>query len=271
MKIVIFGLSKSGTTALFYKIKESLPPDTCLLFEPRRFTPQVSDHVLAKVLPFKLTDPPEVESFGCFEKQILIVRDPRDRLISKLLYSVYDSRFVNQDRKVKSFIESLRRKEADSQSVSVQQLLETFAKLNGEEFSLAGWSRDYRQHSIQIPMEFHDQRPSLSLFRYEDLIDQRLEALEEFLGLKLKQGEVSVEPGFERVTRTKSYGNWRDWFTANDVAWLHPLLEPYLQRYYPEADWTLAPTPLIHSAHSSEYVARIVNERRRLSNVRPFE
>lgn len=40
MKIVIFGLAKSGTTALFYKIKNSLPPDTVCLFEPRSFDPR---------------------------------------------------------------------------------------------------------------------------------------------------------------------------------------------------------------------------------------
>jgi hypothetical protein len=37
MTIVIFGIARSGTSALFYKIKHALPPDTVCLFEPRSF------------------------------------------------------------------------------------------------------------------------------------------------------------------------------------------------------------------------------------------
>lgn len=84
MKIVIFGLAKSGTTALFYKIKNSLPPDTVCLFEPRSFDPRAvkkkriksllshrrEPDVLAKVLPFRPHDPADVDSFSHFERLI---------------------------------------------------------------------------------------------------------------------------------------------------------------------------------------------------------
>ena len=99
MKIVIYWLAKSGTMALFYKLKNSLPPDLICLFEPRSFAPSVlkqrgfrallgrrrEPDVLAKVLPFRPAAPADVDSFSAFDKQILLVRDPRDRLISRLL------------------------------------------------------------------------------------------------------------------------------------------------------------------------------------------
>ena len=128
MRIVIFGLAKSGTTALFYILKSALPPSTLCLFEPRSFNARTldrnqfvrflkeSDHdVLAKVLPFRPHDPGDAESFSDFEKQILIVRDPRDRLISRLLYGIYHSNFYHDNREVTAFLEILY-KESESSS-----------------------------------------------------------------------------------------------------------------------------------------------------------
>jgi hypothetical protein len=58
MKIVIFGLAKSGTTALFYKIKNSLPPDTVCLFEPRSFDPRALKKKTIKSLFARRNEPP---------------------------------------------------------------------------------------------------------------------------------------------------------------------------------------------------------------------
>jgi hypothetical protein len=144
MKIVIFGLAKSGTTAVFYKIKNSLPPDTVCLFEPQSFDPGAvrkkgiksllsrrrERDVLAKVLPFRPHCSADVDGFSHFERPILIVRDPRDRLISRLLYGVYNSDFCQYDDKVKAFLEVLEQKETDPSSVPLKTLLATFAGLN---------------------------------------------------------------------------------------------------------------------------------------------
>jgi len=73
MKLVIFGLSKSGTTALFYRLKDSLRGGTVCLFEPQAFGSRAIEakgvrgflatrlrrkqpDVLAKVLPFRHKD-----------------------------------------------------------------------------------------------------------------------------------------------------------------------------------------------------------------------
>lgn len=275
MKTVIFGLARSGTTALFYKLKNSLPPRTVCLFEPRRFDPRAvraggitsllargrGADVLAKVLPFRPDDPADADSFSHFDRQILIVRDPRDRLISRLLYGVYHSDFGRHDDKVKSFIEVLERKQAEPGSVPLIDLLAAFAGLNGESFDLDAWAAAHRRHAIKKPLDFHDAREGLFLFRYEEMVDRRFAGLEEYLGVALK-GEASVAAEFSRVTRTKSYGGWRDWLTARDVEYLRPLLRPFLDRYYPEADWELRPSPSIPAEDGSLYVERIVNDRR---------
>lgn len=275
MKIVIFGLAKSGTTALFYILKRALPSHTVCMFEPPSFhagavrrkpirsflkgSPE--PNVLAKVLPFRPNDPADADSFCHFEKQILIVRDPRDRIISRLLYGIYDSNFFDDDRKVTTFLEMLRQKESDSSSVSVKDLLVAFATLNSESFSFDDWASSYRQNSIDKPLHFHEEHAGIFLYKYEDMIDQRLDHLAQYLQLTLN-GNVSVAPELNRVTRTKNYGGWRDWFTTGDVEFLRPVLQSFLDRYYPEAGWELNASPSIDAAHGSLYIQRIVNDRR---------
>ena len=277
MKIVIFGLAKSGTTALFYKIKNSLPADAVCLFEPRSFDAEkVKDSrlrwlsrgkrerdTLAKVLPFRPHHAVDVESFSHFEKQILIVRDPRDRFISRLLYGIYDSEIVRDELKIKVLVATLEQKEADPRSVALKTLLQLVTAQNGQGFSFDEWTRAYVCHSIVRPLEFHQEREHLFIFKYEDLVDGHFVELEEYLGRPL-QGEARVAPEFNRVTRTRSYGGWRDWFTEEDVDFLRPLMQPYLDCYYPGADWNLKAVPSISSEHGSRYVLRITNERRAL-------
>lgn len=284
MRIVIFGLAKSGTTALFYKLKHSLPPDTICLFEPRSFAATAvrrkrvkalisggrPPDVLAKILPFRPKDAADAVSFSAFGKQILMVRDPRDRLISRLLYGVYSSNFHEKDDKVRAFVELLKKKEADPSSVPVIALLQTFTELNGEVFSPDAWAAHHRCHAVQRPFDFHDARPNLFVYKYEEMVAQRFERLEMYLRVPLK-GDATVSPELSRVVRTKRAGYWRDWLTIEDVQYLRPVLQPYLDLYYSEADWDLNPSPVIPAEHGSGYVARIVNERRMLRNLPSFK
>ena len=283
MRIVIFGLAKSGTTALFYRIKHSLPADAVCLFEPRAFDPRAVGRgwrgwfrpgrrppdVLAKVLPFRPAEPADAESFSSFDKQVLLVRDPRDRLISRLLYVVYDSNFYGRDEPLRAFVALLRRKEADPRSVPVGELLQTFARLNGDQFSFDAWAAWHARHSVRAPLDFHDCHPALFVYKYEEMVGGRLGGLEEYLGLRLGGGaDVSAEHG--RVARTKSYGNWRDWLTPEDVERLRPVLRPYLERYYEGADWDVRARPSLPAEFGSGYVERIVNERRAAEGLPPF-
>lgn len=71
MRTVIFGLAKSGTTALFYMLKRSLPSHTVCMFEPQSFDARAvrkktirsffkespEPDRLAKVLPFRPENP----------------------------------------------------------------------------------------------------------------------------------------------------------------------------------------------------------------------
>lgn len=282
MKIVIYGLAKSGTSALFYKIRNSLPPGTIELFEPSAYGPRdrlianlralrrghVRPAVLAKVLPWDRR-PVRLGDFNRFDRPILLVRDPRDRLVSDLLYRSYNAAFALADPPALEFLDLLRRKEAEPRKVPLLRLVETFDALEKAAGSRADWIDRYQVRGLVKPMQFHEERPYLAVFHYEQLVDSRFESLETALDMRLG-GSAAVPSELNRVVRTKGYGAWRHWFTSGDIASLRPAVRPYLDRYYPSAGWDLDPSPRLDPEEGSNYVERIVNERRALLGVPPL-
>jgi hypothetical protein len=280
VRILILGVGKSGTTALFYKIKNSLPSHAVCLFEPRAFGPALrraqgrlslsrwfsrrEPVILAKILPFDERHPVDYDSFSSFDKQVMIVRDPRDQLISKLLYGVRDSDLWSRDGELEEFLQALAAKEADPRAVPLQRIVTR--RVGGD---LADWTARHRRSTILQPLRFHQEHDRLFVYRYESMVDRRFRDLEEYLGLPLV-GPAEVDREVSRVVRTKSYGSWRDWFTPPDIDFFRPLLQPFLDRYYPDADWDLSPSPRILPEHASRYVERIVNERRALEGIPPL-
>jgi hypothetical protein len=282
VKIVIYGLAKSGTSALFYKIRNSLPAGTIALFEPTSFGPSerlsarlraarrghVAPHVLAKVLPWD-SRPVRLEDFERFERKVLLVRDPRDRLVSHLLYKSYNAAFIREEAAALEFLGLLRLKESAPASVPLLRLLETFERLEREAGSASCWRLKYHEEGVVRPLRFHGERPGLPVFTYEELVDGRFEGLESRLGLSLS-GSATVPPALRRVERTKSYGAWRSWFTPQDVEALRPLLQPYLELYYPAADWDVRSPPSLDPEHGSNYVRRVMDEGRALWDLPPL-
>ena len=280
MKIVIFGLSKSGTSALFYKVRNSLP--ACIsLFEPvsygatdrlrehlkalkRGYLPR---HVVAKVLP-EGRRPVRLRDFDAFERQVLIVRDPRDRLVSALLYRSYHADFAPDDAAALEYIALVRRKEADPGAVPLLRLVEAFERLEKTADALDAWIKRYRTRAVTRPLHFHAERPLLPVFQYEDLVDQRFGRLEEIVGFPLS-GAAAVPDNLKRVVRTKGAGAWRNWLTPEDIGVLRPLLAPYMEAYYPGGDWDLSEAPAIRPEHASLYVTRLIDERRALTGLPP--
>ncbi len=64
------------------------------------------------------------------------------------------------------------------------------------------------------------------------------------------------------MTRTRGYGDWKNWFTAEDVAFFRPLLDDYVRLAGLPDDWELAATPTVPPEFASAYVRRIVDEKR---------
>jgi hypothetical protein len=96
------------------------------------------------------------------------------------------------------------------------------------------------------------------LLRYEDFVDNRTEALSAYIGFHV-DAQVDVDPKWHRVTRTKSHGNWKHWFTPADDNLARTAFAEYLETFQYD-DWNKPPIQIIHPDHSSKYVERVVEE-----------
>ncbi len=111
------------------------------------------------------------------------------------------------------------------------------------------------------------------MYRYEDMVDKKFEALNSYLGFETESdAEVPSGTGKEKVVRKKTYGDWRHWFTEDDVAFFKPAYAPYMEAVgYNCGDWDLSPEPLIEPQFSSEYMKDLPRKARKNSIMRYFD
>jgi hypothetical protein len=246
--ILVTGNPKTGTTAVYYSIKNALPLNTVCLFEPEHRKLRLPKEIKTPLLVKSFV--PASEVYDHFDRKILIVRDPRDRIISQMLYRPYN--IISQekitaevcDQMLQEMIRLLHRKELDPGSVSAREIREL---LDIEPIN---------DHLDKL-IDYHQNRPDVFVYKYEDYIDGHLEKLNKYLGLKVdKVGNVPEK----RVIRSKSYGNWKDWFTPSDVEFFRPMVKDYMQMFGYRDDWELNSKPVIDPAINSNYVINLIEE-----------
>lgn len=252
-RVLIQGMGKSGTTALYYKIKAAMPEDATALFEHKVCTPEdMTENVVAKSL-FGATV--QWETFGEFDKNIVIIRDPRDRLVSALLYSAHvlaDAREENSfadPRVLFRKIEILREKERNPSSHSLIDV-----------FEIDPLTLRERWESSEKLLLSRLHHPDVFVFHYEDLVEGRFEELEDYLGFGIER-DSEVGERHDRVVRSKKTGQWRHYLTESDVEYWRPLFANFVERFGYATDWTLASPQVIDPSECSEYVMRIVAKR----------
>ena len=266
MKILIAGSPKTGTTGLYYKLRNSWGGGSPrLLFEePEPYRPEPGDDergVLAKVVINPDTE--DLTPYLHFDRKIAIVRDPRDTLISRLMYGIgYHSPYDRDDRQVARMYAFLRRLEASDGELGVLDLIRFDWGLRGIAYDDATIRAHYAAEWARIE-NFYARYPDFFPFKYEDFVVGRLDALSEYLGMELS-GSSDVDPKHARVVRTKSSGDWRHWFRPTDAALLRTIYEDFLIRYGYDTDWAPHASPQIEPQFASEYFYRLVSEKRAL-------
>lgn len=255
--IAICGQGRSGTTALFFKIKQALPPGYSHLFEPSaaELTRSIAE---ARPLLVKTLGPGLLPVVRSFRRRILLTRDPRDQLVSLLLY--HGAYHISRERlaagHAERCLELLRQKERDPRSISLCRLLQAVTFPDED----PGWVLANLPGHAESLIDASLNQGFFRL-RYEDLVAHRLDALRTYLNLDLED-DVAVADEFRRVVRTRKAGQWRHWLTPEDVASLRPLLRRTMVVFRYEDDWQLAAQPVIEPSHCSEYFARVLAERR---------
>lgn len=230
MRVLVLGLPKTGTSAVWARLFNNLPDHE----DDFEKTSKTGDRVVRKIL---YTPGLDLSWHQSFNKKIWLVRDPRDRIISSVLYVSSRHRRLDHD-----FLSLLRQKETDPASVPVKDLV---IKVFGE----ARYHEPYYQAEYQqIGHEFY-------LLKYESYVDNK-QILDTYIGQSLDLPD-NLDEVRTRVERTKSHGDWRHWFTKTDVDFFRGLCKEYMDFFgYPD-DWETAQTPVIRPEHCSQYYMRV--------------
>jgi hypothetical protein len=267
LKVLILAVGKSGTTILFQMVKESLQGETVGFFEPLFSEPPdvgalegknvVSKVLIQNALGYRHYSP---EAFSFFDKRIFIQRDPRDLLVSYFLYMCFHSSITSDFHKFSEFAVALRAKEADPRSLSLLDLLRLQCRLAGSG-DAAIWTLDRFLYNLEFT-----RRVSLlhgeTIFRldYTDIVDGRLDGLERHLGLSLRRAN-EVQPESPRVARSKTYGDWKNWFLPEDVAFFRPKFAACMKEFAIPDQWDLPRHPRVTPERASGYLIRLADER----------
>jgi hypothetical protein len=264
MKILILGLGKSGTTALLYKVAGGLP--ACQTFQGGSPGKIVSHHADAA---FKFTYNEDkgrgLELFekhvseACYDRKIWIARDPRDNAVSRLLFRWYRGakRAKEQYRECLALVV---KKERHPESVPFYSLFRytgltalppALEQVIGNERKIYGRMCDFVKGL----------KEDWFIFQYEDMIDNKFERLNAYLGFNVQE-ETKATNKEKKVIRKKSKGDWRHWFTPEDVELFRPVYTAYMDLIgYDSNDWQLSSRQVIEPEYASIYMKRLPRKR----------
>jgi len=257
LKVLIVGLAKSGTSILTYRVADGMK-DHKLFFEPKGskgltdvFIHQKitsSPRIITKVLYQSKEQNNLAKIEKLYNKKIWIVRDPRDHLISTFFYRWrHEGQYDKKD--FENCLNLVKQKENNPSKIPFMKLLEA-AKYNLDVFT-----KQYYSVSKIINKLGKD----WLVLHYEDFIDNKVDDLNTFLGFNVNT-KASVDPKITRVERSKAYGNWRRWFTEDDVKLLKPLFDDKLVLLnYDEKDWNLEKTTSLPKSEGSSYMKKLIS------------
>ncbi|WP_203293884.1 hypothetical protein [Maricaulis parjimensis] len=253
--IFIMGTAKTGTTLLYYSLKSSAERifgPYKGVFEPRTeadIRGSFSHPCVVKMLMERFNRCSDKGFIDHFGTRILIVRDPRDTIVSRMLYQMRDFFTEDSGPKVQSIVDLIQSKERDPSSVSVSELYSEIGRIMGFSFS---WEMAAENALSTINADGLD---GFYTMRYEDMIDGRWDGLSTHVGFPVTPAEV--KGSHQRVRRGMAYGDWNKWFTDSDVQLFKPVLAASMKRAGYLDDWELASKPYIDPASGSEYVERL--------------
>jgi hypothetical protein len=281
-KIVIYGQYKTGTTACFIKIRDSLSCAPREIFEESEYIPHPDDNfkpLLAKVIippnpnAFSIKSCSETQfnrlirkaeiglnSFETFDKKILLIRDPRDWIISGALFLPQAYKEIYNDiEAISNILELIHKKELSPKTVSFIEIMNKILSYSNKtvEDSIPELISGHHRYIF----DFEKKLNNYVRWRYEDMVENKSTEIEKYFGFKFTKSDRPDER-FKHVPRTKSYGNWRDWFTPSDVEFFKPLMSEYIENYAYDMEWRLNLIQQINPEHASKYVENTVSFKR---------
>jgi hypothetical protein len=265
MKILILGTGKTGTTAMVYKVSGGLP--NCHAFSGGRPGKYVADYENAV---YKHTyEERKGKGFDLFrehlkkehyDRKIWMSRDPRDAAVSRMLYRWHKG-FEGKKKQYEAHLELILKKEKVPQSIPFTEI----CRYSGHN----GWPRtseqvvEEEQYRYRQMLEFVKKlEGDWFLFTFENMVAGRFDGLNKYLGFEVQaDATVPMASGKAKVIRKKATGDWRHWFTAEDVELFRPAFTHYMELIgYDCNDWTLNPSPVIEPEYSSAYMQNLLRK-----------
>ncbi len=233
MRIFILGTGKSGTTALVYKVAGGLP--NCQAFSGGRPGKYLGDYENAvykhtyeeskgKSFDLYLNHLKEVQ----YDRKIWLARDPRDVAVSRMLYR-WQKGNKGQKEQYQAHLDLVLKKENDPASVSFSEIYR-YARFNEWPLSM---ENVFEEEQVRY-QRMHDFVKQLGedwfFFTYENMVAKNFDALNEYLGFNVQaDANVPQSTGKAKVIRKKSTGDWRHWFTVEDVSLFKPAYTAYMK------------------------------------------
>jgi len=259
MKILILGTGKTGTTAMVYKVAGGLP--NCHAFSGGYPGKHIGDYENAV---YKHTyEERKGKSFDVFQehlskehydRKIWMARDPRDAAVSRMLYRWHRG-FSGRKKQYEAHLDLVLKKEKAPHSTPFFEI----CRYTGHN----GWPRtadqvfEEEQHRYGQMLKFVKILEDDWFFlTFENMVENKLDDLNAYLGFEVQSdAEVPSSSGKAKVIRKKASGDWRHWFTEEDITLFKPAFTPYMEFIgYDCEDWNLDPQPIIEPEYSSVYM-----------------
>lgn len=192
-----------------------------------------------------------LESARCYDRRIWLARDPRDNILSIFFYHWYREHSADESR-FREALRLIREKETSPESVAFHEIAGT--TMNGSVEEFADWQRSW--YSL-LAASMALIRETMHVAKYEQVVDREMASLEGYLGFRVETGSKLTDDT-RRVERTGRYGNWRRWFSGEDIEFFRPLFSEYMEAVgYDTEDWELSPCGSLPSSEGSDYMRRL--------------
>lgn len=247
MRVLILSLSRCASTAIYYDVLRRMPGQCEGYFEPdiaTIITKPLAQDIVAKIILDELDTADLGRLIASFDKVLLSIRDPRDRLVSSMLFAMHG---------VEKMILEQRLAELELK----QKQPEVYPFLALVEKIYPGWTSEHTRHLVQRDFALLGAvlkgEHRIDIIYYEDYIQKGLIGVFEDDEKHLQAGlELPKKHAYGK--RKITSGDWKNWFTPSDVEFFKPLMAGFIRQYGYEDDWQLNKTPVILPEHGSQFV-----------------
>lgn len=264
--ILIVGMAKTGTTGVFNTTKAAIQAEGyphLFLHEPTtpvpfraigRYAPE--QPIMTKIMLHRLRECRI--RYPDFDRLVCTVRDPRDMVVSRLLFRPLIRRSAKTPPEaVDQFVQALKEKEADPTSHSVRDL---HAMLDDLGMGRSGWERAVSY--LKRKDDLVDKRSFFTL-KYEDFVDNKLDPLRDYLDMPVNNPGAGDSGWLGHIPRSMTHGEWRRWFTDEDAEFFSTLFAEYMDRHGYDRGARPDMTLGVDASTGSEYVIKKFSERAR--------